>query len=67
LEAAKQASEDVELKKKQGESVIHEQEPKKNNTAAKDNGVVEESADLDPYQMEVQRIKDIMAGKYDQF
>ena len=67
LEAAKQASEDVELKKKQGESVIHEQEPKKNNTAAKDNGVVEESADLDPYQIEVQRIKDIMAGKYDQF
>ena len=28
---------------------------------------VEESAALDPHQLEIQRIKDIMAGKYDQF
>lgn len=95
LEAAKQASEeDVELKKDEGQDVIHEEDPEKKDKKCKDcdddddkdddkdekkskkkddddgddedeEEAVEESANLDPYQAGVQRIKDIIAGKYD--
>jgi hypothetical protein len=69
LEAAKKsAEEDVVLKKDKDQDIIYEEEPKKGEDTKKDDDVVEESASsLDPHQMEIQRIKDILAGKYDQF